>query len=161
MKAPKFQLIEVAITKTVSGNLQQFNFGQQPQLQSISGDKVIYIKSMEAYTSDMLAMSPITPQNNSLLAADIPNTILNLSVAGVFEFLNLPLARMVDIQGTTSPSSFWPYQFRNLFQIDWTKSTVQFITPPVTPIPFSVLFGVVYDYSPDEFDESVGYQSMH
>jgi hypothetical protein len=161
MKAPKFQLVEVAINNPVTGQLQTFNFGQQPQLQSISGDKQVYIKSIEAYTSDMIAMSPITPQNQVVSAADIPNSVLILSVAGILEFNQLPLSRLVDIQGTISPSSFWPYLFRNLFQIDWTKSQVQIILPPATPTPFSYLFGVVYDYVPDEFDEEVGYESRH
>jgi hypothetical protein len=161
LKSPKFQLIEVPITVAPVGNLQTFNFQQQPQLQSISGDKSVYIKAITGYTSDMLLNSPITPQNGVLLSVDVVKTLLILSVAGVLEFNQLPYVELIKVQGTTAPSQVWPYMFRNLYQVDWTKSQIQFVIPPVTPVPFSVLFGVVYDYMPDEFDQEVGYQSIH
>lgn len=161
IKAPKFQLAEVKIAVAPTGNLQSFAFEQQPQLQSISGDKQVYIKSMSVYTADELVISPLSPQNATMLSADIPKAALILSVAGVLEFLQLPLVELHKFQGTTAPSQFWPYAFRNLYQIDWTKSQVQFVVPPSTPVPFSVLFGIVYDYFPDEYDQEVGYQSIH
>lgn len=161
IKAPKFQLAEVKIAVAPTGNLQSFAFEQQPQLQSISGDKQVYIKAMSVYTADEMVISPLSPQNGTMQSGDIPKALLILSVAGVLEFLQLPLVELHKFQGTTAPSQFWPYAFRNLYQIDWTKSQVQFAVPPVTPVPFSVLFGIIYDYLPDEYDQEVGYQSIH
>jgi hypothetical protein len=161
MKFPKYQLAEVKVAVAPTGNLQTFNFEQQPQLQSISGDKQVYVKAISVFTADTLVISPLSPQNGSLLSADINKVVMILSVAGVLEFLQVPLAEFNKFQGTVAPSQYWPFAPRNLYQIDWTKSQIQFLVPPTTPTPFSVLFGVVYDYLPDEFDQEVGYQSIH
>jgi hypothetical protein len=161
IKAPKFQLAEVKIAVAPTGNLQSFAFEQQPQLQSISGDKQVYVKSIAVYTADEMVISPLSPQNATMQSADINKALLILSVAGVLEFLQVPLCELHKFQGTVAPSQFWPFAVRNLYQIDWTKSQVQFAVPPATPVPFSVLFGIVYDYFPDEYDQEVGYQSIH
>ena len=52
MKFPKYQLAEVKVAVAPTGNLQTYNFEQQPQLQSISGDKQVYIKAISVFTAD-------------------------------------------------------------------------------------------------------------
>jgi hypothetical protein len=160
-KSPKFQLIECAIGINVTGNMQLTAFGQQPQLQSISGDKQVYIKAIETYTNDMIPFSPLTPANPVATAADIANGVLILNIMGILEFNLIPLGSLVRIQGTISQSVFELWQFRQVFQVDWTKSQVQTILKPITTPPFSYLFGVHYDYTPDQEDVDSGYQTIH
>jgi hypothetical protein len=159
-KLPKFQLTEVKVG-VVPGPLMPFAFEPQNQLQSTTGDKQVYIKGMKIYTSDMVVASPLTPANGCLQAADVPKTVLNLSIAGAFDFLQVPLSDLISTQGTVAPSNFFQWLIRNVHQVEWTKCTVQFIVAPVTPVPFSVLFGIAYDYVPDEYDFEVGYKSLH
>ena len=149
MRTTRFELIEISITVQPVGRLSTFNFGQQPLLQSISGDQQVFVKSIAAYTSDMLALSPITPNNTVLLAADVSNTILNIDTGGKFSFHRLPFVELLKFQGTTAPSQFWPYEVNDIWQIDWTKSEVQFLNATASVVPFSVVFGITYDYAPD------------
>jgi hypothetical protein len=160
-RCAKFQLIELALGVNVTSPMQQTQFGQQPQLQSISGDKTVFIKAIEVYTRDMVAVSPLTPSNPVASAADVQNAVISLNVAGTFEFLNVPLVTWVREFGTVSPSVYDLFKFRNLFEVDWTKSYVQIIQAPITTPPFSYLFGVHYDYCADADDLATGYQSIH
>lgn len=151
MRTCRFELIEISVTQALVGKLNTLNFGQQPLLQSISGDKQVFIKSIAAYTADMLTLSPITPGNTVVLAADIPNLVLNLDLAGKFQLHRLPFVELIKFQGTTSPSQFWPYEVHDLWEVDWTKSEIQFLNAPASVIPFSVVLGVTYDYTPDNY----------
>lgn len=159
-KAPKFQLVECKVGVAPTGKMQMFSFESQQQLQSITGAQQIFIKGIQIYTQDMVQISPITPQNPVMLSADVSDAILNVSILGKFGFNQLPFVEMNKFQGTTAPSQFWQYLMRGVWQIDWTKTQVQFLNIPTTPAPFSVLFGVTYDYVPDYEDEMTGYQNL-
>lgn len=152
IKAPNFDLVECKIGGAPVGQMQTFTFDSQPQLQSITGSQQVFIKSIQVYTQDMLARSPMTPQNVTLLTADMNLAILNISVAGVFRFNKVPFVELNKFNGTTAPSQFWMFALRNLWQVDWTKTQIQFVLPPTTPVPFSVVLGVTYDGVPD-YDE--------
>jgi hypothetical protein len=160
VKAARFQLIELQIPVTVTGNLQFTYFGQQPQLQSISGDKQIYIKEIEAYTRDMIPFSPFTPSNPVASAQDLINALMYISLANDYAFYAVPLVDLCRIFGTVAPSVYSPFRLKDVCTVDWTKTYVQTILVPPTTPPFSYLFGVYYDYHPDYEDNPGRYGAM-
>lgn len=147
-KAKRSQLVELVIGTNVTGNNQQVYFQNQPQLQSISGDRGIYIKGITTYTDDFLSGSPLS-SNTVATATDIKNAVLVLSVNGENAFNMIPLVDMVNVQSTTNtPWNWQPFLLKNVCLVDWTKSYVQVITAP-GGTPFSYIFKVFYDYEPD------------
>lgn len=152
-KSKKFETVELLVPATTIGFNQQIYFQNQPQLQSISGDKRIYVKKIEAYTVDTLIASPKSTGNAMATAADIVNGTLVLSIQGENAVNLIPLS---DLCENVAPGSFTPWKYngfllRNQYKIDWTKSYVQCPTPPVA-VPFTYVFGVHYDYEPDYDD---------
>lgn len=158
-KIPKFQLIEVIVTLPVTGQLQPVNFGTQNYLQSLSGGKQVWIKAMKVYTSEILPKSPLTPQNNVINATDLANACLIISSYGRLNYNLVPLTDLFNNQNTTAPNQVFPWCPRDLTAVDWAQCQILFINPTVTPTPFSVVFGVAYDYQADEYDLEVGYVS--
>lgn len=146
-KAKRSQLVELVVGANVTGNNQQVYFQNQPQLQTISGDRKIYIKGLRTYTSDTLTGSPLSA-NTVATAADITNAVLVLSVDGENAFNMIPMVDLLLVQGTASPSNWYPFLLKNVYLVDWTKSYIQVITPPVAT-PFSYILEVFYDYQPD------------
>lgn len=154
-KTRKFQMVELIVPATITGTNSQIYFQNQPQLQSISGDRRIYIKKIEAYTDDTLIGSPLSNGNNMVTAADIINATLVASIAGENAVNLIPLSDLCQViaPGTFSPNNFVPFILKNQWRMDWTKSYVQIITAPVN-LPKTYLFGVHYDYEPDYEDLS-------
>ena len=152
-KTKRFQLVELVIPATVVGNNQQTYFQNQPQLQSISGDRRIYVKKITAYTDESVNSSPLTSGNPIATAADLINGVLVLSAQGENAFNMIPLSDLSDIAGAASatPYKYFPFLLKNTWRLDWTKSYVQTETAPASA-PFSYLFGVSYDYEPDYDD---------
>lgn len=155
-RTKRFQLVELVIPATVVGNNQQTYFQNQPQLQSISGDRRIYVKKITAYTDESIDSSPLTSGNPIATAADLINAVLVLSVQGENAFNMVPLSDLSDIAGAASatPYKYFPFLLKNTWRLDWTKSYIQTITAPVA-VPFSYLLGVSYDYEPDYMDMSL------
>lgn len=149
-KAKKYELVELIIPATVTGNNQQTYFQNQPQLQSISGDRRIYIKKITTYTDDDITGSPKSSGIAAATAFDLRNGALTMSIQGENAFNLVPLAEFSQL---TNPGSATPYRMmdfllKNTWRMDWTKSYIQTITAPPT-VPYSYLLGVYYDYEPD------------
>jgi hypothetical protein len=153
IKTPMFQLVELIIPATVTGFNQTTYFQQQPQLQSITGSRTVYIKAIDVITNQALAFSPLTSGSPVASPADIQNGVLVLNIAGTLMFQNIPLAlmnRVIQSPGAACPSVYDLFQLKNIWEVDWTKSYVTTVNAP-TDNPFSYLFGIHYSYEPDEF----------
>ncbi len=146
-----FQLVELIIPATVTGYNQFTYFQQQPQLQSTSANQTVYVKAIETLSVQALTTSPLTSGSPVASEANIANGVLVLNIAGTLKFQNIPLAilnRVIQSPGAACPGVFDLFQLRNVWEIDWTKSYVTTVGPPVNP-PFSYIFGVHYSYEPD------------
>jgi hypothetical protein len=154
-KSKYSQLIELIIPATIVSNNQNIFFQNQPQLQSISDDRKIFVQAIETYSSAHLSGSPLTSGNAVATPADIINGVLTINVFGT-ELLNMiPLADMVSLVSDTGATFTVrsdlknPYMFRDLYQIDWTKTYVKIINAPAGVLPRSYLFKVHYCYDND------------
>lgn len=151
-KAQNSQLIELIVgANIVSANAQIF-FQNQPQLQSISGDRKIYIKGIELFSSEMLSVSPLTSGNAVATPAQIINGTMSINVFGTLSFNYIPLVSLVRIWSAagTTPHQWDLFQFKGLYQVDWTKTYVTLGNAPAGT-PYSYLFNVFYDYdAPDD-----------
>lgn len=155
-RACRSQLIELLIPSTVSGNNAQVYFQNQPQLQTISGDRTIYIKSITTFTQDTITASPLTSGNPVASAADILNAVLVLSVANENAINMVPLSELCYVQSQSfTPFTQQRFLMRDISKVDWTKSYVQMINAPAVG-GFSYLFNVYYDYAPDPWDIKAG-----
>lgn len=151
MKYPNSQLVELIVPATATGKNNQIYFQNQPQLQSISSNKKVYVLGIETYSSLHMSGSPLTSGNTVASPADIINATLTINVAGTLKFQNIPLADLVRIwaEGLTPDGSATNvhtdevYEFVDLWQVDWTKSYVTLINAP-GDAPFSYLFNVYY-----------------
>lgn len=154
-RTKRFQLVELIITAAVTGNNSTVYFQNQPQLQSIQGDRKIYIKSIETYSSKAIAKSPLTAGNTTATPADIINAVLTLSVKGEESLRQIPLCDLnrtiADTGANYAPAVWQQFLLKNIFEVDWTKSYVTVLSTPAAA-PFSYLFGVHYDYEPDALD---------
>lgn len=151
IKTPMFQLVELIISATVTGNNQFTYFQQQPQLQSTSANQTVYVKAIEVISSQALTLSPLTAGSPVANEAAIMNGVLVLNIAGTLKFQNIPLAllnRIIQSPGAACPGVFDLFQLRNTWAVDWTKSYVTTVGTPIGA-PFSYLFGVHYSYEPD------------
>lgn len=149
-KTKKFELVELIVPAGVTGTNSQVYFQNQPQLQSISGDKRIYIKEIEVFTADTLVGSPLSNGNTMVTFTDILNAVLVCSIHGENAVNKIPLSKLCNVvaPGSFTPNNYDPFCLRNTWRMDWTKSYVQLITAPVG-LPKSYIFGVHYDYEPD------------
>ena len=84
------QLIELIIPAGYAAN-QFFYFQNQPQLQSVRGDRMVYIQAISVYNSNHLTASPLTAGNNVASPTDITNGVLTLNVAGTLLYQQIPL----------------------------------------------------------------------
>jgi hypothetical protein len=148
-KAPASQLIELIIPATAAANSPVY-FQNQPQLQSVRGDKKIYIEGIETFNSYGLSGSPLTAGNPVPANADIINMTLTLNVAGTLQYQQIPMSSLVRVwadgiaTGIVNAHVEEIFGFEDLFEVDWTKSYVQLIGAPVSTPPYSCLFNVYY-----------------
>lgn len=144
-----FQLVECIVAAAVTAN-QDIYFQNQPQLQSISGDKRVYVKMLETFSVKAIAKSPLTAGANVATQADLQNAVITLNEKGTENKKYIPLTRLNNIFSETGanfvPSSWVPLLFKDVFEIDWTKSYITMLAAPSGAISF--LFGVHYDYMP-------------
>lgn len=145
------QLIELIIPAGYAAN-QFFYFQNQPQLQSVRGDRMVYIQAISVYNSNHLTASPLTAGNNVASPTDITNGVLTLNVAGTLLYQQIPLVDLVrtavDNQTAAAVGNARNHDlflFRDLFEVDWTKSYVQTLTT-IADGPFSYLFNVHYKW---------------
>lgn len=153
-KTKREQIVELLIPATITGNNQQTYFQNQPQLQSVMGDRRVYIKRIEAYTDENLIGSPLSNGVAMATAADLQNAVLVLSIEGENQINMIPLADLSTVyssSASTTPVNYQPFLLKNQFRVDWSKSYVQTITAPVA-VPFTYVFRVDYDYEPDYED---------
>lgn len=153
-KTKREQIVELLIPATITGNNQQTYFQNQPQLQSVTGDRRVYIKSIEAYTDENLIGSPLSNGVNMATAADLQNAVLVLSIEGENQINMIPLSSLSSIYSsaaTTTPVNYQRFLLKNQFRVDWSKSYVQTIQAPGS-VPFTYVFRVDYDYEPDYDD---------
>lgn len=158
-KTTRFQLVELVIGAAISGNNSDIYFQNQPQLQSISGGRQIFIEAIETYANTDLAVSPITSGNPVANAAAIANATLTLSVDTNLSFKQIPLVTLHRAQsetgGVTAPFTRQLFRLNEIWQVDWTKSYITCSAAPVGA-PFSYLLGVHYRYSTDQEAVSLG-----
>lgn len=152
-RAKRFQLVELKVPAGVTGTNQQINFLNQPQLQSISGGRTVYVEAIETFNVNDVPLSPFTPGQPIASEADMINGLLTLSVDTGYDFQYIPLAtlhRTLSQQTSDiSPVVGQLYGVNQVWQIDWTKSYVTMVGAP-TITAFSYLFGVYYRYSTDK-----------
>jgi hypothetical protein len=148
-KAPASQLIELIIPAPAAANSPVY-FQNQPQLQSVRGDKKIYIEGIETFNNYGLSGSPLTAGNPVPANADIINMTLTLNVAGTLQYQQIPMSSLVRVwadgidTGIVNAHVEEIFGFEDLFEVDWTKSYVQLINAPVSTPPYSCLFNVYY-----------------
>jgi len=153
-KTKRLQIVELLIPATITGNNQQTYFQNQPQLQSVMGDRRVYIKNIEAYTNENLIGSPLSNGVAMATAADLQNAVLVLSIDGENQVNMIPLSSLSNVyssSATTTPVNFQRFILKNQFRVDWSKSYVQTIQAPGA-VPFTYVFRVDYDYEPDYED---------
>ena len=152
-RAPKSQLVELIMPANAAA-FQPIYFQNQPQLQSISGDRSVYIVAMETYSSLHLDGSPVTSGSPMAVPDDLRNGTLTLNVAGTLDYQQIPL---ITLNRTWQDSNAAPeaagyanthtkdlFLFEDLYQVDWTKSYVQSILTPPRGVSFSYIFNVYY-----------------
>jgi hypothetical protein len=97
--------------------------------------------------------SPLTSGNAVASPAAIINGVLTLNVAGTEQLQYIPLGDLVNLQADTGAGftvfNRFPYRFKSIYQVDWSKSYVQLIEIPAAT-PFSYIFKVSYEYRDDE-----------
>lgn len=155
-KTKREQIVELLIPATITGNNQQTYFQNQPQLQTVMGDRRVYVKSIEAYTDENLIGSPLSNGVAMATAADLANAVLVLSIDGENQVNMIPLTSLSNIyssSATTTAVNYHRFILKNQYRVDWSKSYVQTIQAPVA-VPFTYVFRVDYDYEPDYEDMS-------
>jgi hypothetical protein len=140
-----FQLVELVIPANAGAN-RDFNFQSQPQLQSVMGDKTVFVKAVETFNNECLTLSPLTATNPVASAAELQIAVLTLNEAGTENKKQIPLG-LLNRVWDTAPFTWQPFIFKDVWQIDWTKSYVTLVDAGPAQ-QFSFLFGVHYDYEP-------------
>jgi hypothetical protein len=146
------QLVELQIPVTGAAAGNQTTFKNQPQLQSVTGDKQIFIRRIQTYSNDMM---PVSPWSNLPVAApaDIINAVLVLNVAGTDFFKYISLSRLCNIStntgAVTTPFTWIPFELDDVFGVDWTQSYVQLLQAAISTPIFCYMFDVDYDYGPN------------
>lgn len=142
-KVTRYQLIELQLT-TNYGAGQRLYFQDQPQLRTQT-DQLVKIHSIDCFNADAVPKSPSGIATAT--AADIANGFLVLNIKGTEQQQYIPLPTLNRVQ-TPAAGAFVFDQFmlEGVFNIDWTKSYVQFADAQTGNISF--LFGVNYEYVP-------------
>lgn len=147
----RYQAIEIPIPNGTTST--QFNIPDQPQLTGSDGNPVV-IDAIEAYNDENIPYSPVS---GSLLVtvADFKNCNLNLYQGDLIILNNLPLQILNNV-GTGQGNAFDgavvnKALLRNLINISWTKSFINFknTAGPITGDKVFVL-GVYYSVYPSQ-----------
>lgn len=151
-----FQLVELVMGRT-GGMPTAFHrtpFEQQPQLQSYVEQQTVYIHKIETYSADMMQLSPYSGVPTAS-ANQIQTCTLTLVTTGLERIRQLPIADLVNLQGTSTMNSWQPFLTKELYSVDFGKSFVTNTTDLSGEDPFAFLFGFHYSYQPDPLFENV------
>ena len=145
----RYQFVEVNIPAAVAAGGKVF-IKDQPQLRTQT-DQLVIIESMETYDVAALAVSPSGVAMPS--TANLANTILVLNIAGYDNMQYIPLSVMNPLASSdTAVQRIWNVQgkflFDQLWQVDWTKSYLQFGALQAGGISFGL--GVYYRVVPND-----------
>ena len=145
----RYQFVEVNIPGTVSAGGKVF-IKDQPQLRTQT-DQLVIIEAMETYDIAALAVSPAGVPMPS--TANLANTILVLNIAGYDNMQYIPLNVMNALASAdTAVQRIWNTQgkflFDQLWQVDWTKSYLQFGAAQAGGISFGL--GIYYRVVPND-----------
>lgn len=124
----------------------QTKFQDIPELRSDT-DKDALIFSIAVSCAEAV---PLTfTGNTNATFAQVQNAFLTLYILGTEEIFQVPLIRFLNIKGNTD-AYFNTYELFETqpLRVDWTKSFVQFATPPDNDADFSYLFEFGYDWFP-------------
>lgn len=143
LRAPWFAMVELFVP-VGTGNF--INFEQQPQLTTLI-DQEIKIMGIEVYTPAVLANAPSGQPN-----APVPElqkclfTAINDDMQRIYQMPLLKLNNMqtLDGAGDLVPHSYDLQLFDRLNKVAWTKSKIEFTTPPAN-LPWSICLGIYYD----------------
>lgn len=141
----RYQLIELQVPAAGIGAGGRLYFQDQPQLRT-QINQLVHIKAIDTFTNDSVTLSPSGIAVAPLAA--LKNAFLVLNVSGTEELQYIPLVslnRNAVVSGTV-PFVVDQFMLENVFNIDWTKSYLQFGAAQTGPISF--LFGVNYSYVP-------------
>lgn len=148
MKATRYQLVELIKAATIVSAGTKLFFQDQPQLRSL-GSRIVQILAIEAYPVEVM---PKTPSGNDTSdEAAFKNAVLALNVDGYenLQYIPLPRLSVMQVNTDTVPFTNHLFEFSNLFNVDWTKSYIQFNAAPAGT-QFSYLFGVHYKLLPED-----------
>jgi hypothetical protein len=147
---PRYQTIELVVPANQT-NGGQLTFAQVPQLQSFYDTRYfVYLLAIDCFTADSLTLSPYNSNNPVATGADIRNTTITLVRQGDAAHYEVPLAQLCRFDSNTSTTPFVrdPFRLPDEWQIDWTKTYLHLVGPPVSTPAFSYIFGVHYSYYP-------------
>lgn len=141
----RYQLVELQVPAAGLGAGQRLYFQDQPQLRTQINQLVI-IKAIETFNVLAVAKSPSGV--TVAAAADLANAFLVLNVAGTEEMQYIPLSVLNRVNVFTAGTSFVNdlFSLDYQYQIDWTKSYLQFGAAQSNIVSF--IFGVYYQYEP-------------
>ena len=145
----RYQFVEVNIPAAVAAGGKVF-IKDQPQLRTQT-DQLVIIEAMETYDIAALAVSPAGVPMPS--TANLANTILVLNIAGYDNMQYIPFTVMNALASSdTAVQRVWNTQgkflFDQLWQVDWTKSYLQFGAAQAGGISFGL--GIYYRVVPND-----------
>lgn len=146
-----FQLVEVVIGAAVVSANAQVLIPNQPQLQTVQGDKQVFVKGIETFTNQAVPVSPLTTANPVATPAQLKNAVLTLVVKGTENLKQIPLAILNrTFADQTTAANYAPYTWqlfllKDIYEVDWSKSYITLVAAP-SGQPYSYLLGVHYDY---------------
>jgi hypothetical protein len=139
-KIKRFELVEMTIPAGTTGRV---NFQTIPQLRN-QANQTISIKSIMVYTVDSYANSQVTNSIPGFPLAEILKCVLVLYVNGEESVKMVPLAQLINIQGTAGIANQMQITpFDDLTNVDFDKSYVQF-NAAAANTPYVIPFGITY-----------------
>jgi hypothetical protein len=138
----RYEVVELFINNAGT----KFSFTDQPQLRT-QKDQEIFIKTLEVFAIDAYAFSQTNNAVAGVPGTELVKAVLVLYIQGEERVHYIPLLKLKTL--TSDPAAFIPnnvidtIEFDDLSRVDWTKSYVNFSTPPAGT-PYVIPFGVTY-----------------
>lgn len=150
VKAKRFQLVTSVTPAGGLGAGARLYFQDQPQLRT-QLNQLVVIKAVEFFDVNACSVSP----SGGAVATDaqMKNAFLVLNIKGTEQLQYIPLVALkrvnttFDLVGGNLASFVMElFELADQFEIDWTKSYIQF--GAAVPAAVNFLFGVYYEYVP-------------
>lgn len=138
-KIKRFELVELTIAANIPGRVY---FQTQPQLRN-QGDQVIFIQSIQVYTTASYSNSQVTGTIGGLPAAEIVKAALCLYVDGEENIKLIPLPQLNNLNSAAGLFQQEIQSFADLNNVVWEKSYVQFSVAAANT-PYVIPFGIGY-----------------